>query len=191
MPRRPLVVDEHLPVTAAEHDLELAKLRRLEARGSLQEAAERQERDGAHRLQDVDLRDLDLEDGEDPLQRGVDRRQLVALEAVAQMVELVQHLLEPELVDLVDDDEEHLVVLRPAGLGALAGEQLVELQVVRVSERQGTLRGRAYRRRARAVNARLGGASRSARCGRARAARAPAAAGRRDPGRLAPPRRRA
>ena len=30
------------------------------------------------------------------------------------LFELVQQLLEPELVGLMDDDEQHLVVLRPA-----------------------------------------------------------------------------
>ena len=37
--------------------------------------------------------------------------------------------LEPELVDLVDHDEEHLVVLRSLGQGALEREQLVDFQV--------------------------------------------------------------
>ena len=44
-------------------------------------------------------------------------RAVVAVEQSLQVVELVQHLLEPELVDLVDDDEEHLVVLRALGAG--------------------------------------------------------------------------
>jgi hypothetical protein len=35
----------------------------------------------------------------------------VALEQPHHVIELVQELLEPELVDLVDDDEQHLVVL--------------------------------------------------------------------------------
>jgi hypothetical protein len=37
------------------------------------------------------------------------------LEQPHDVIELVQQLLEPELVDLVDDDEERLVVLRPVG----------------------------------------------------------------------------
>ena len=43
---------------------------------------------------------------------------------------LVQDLLEPQLVDLVDDHEEQFVV-RP-GLRFLAGQELVELQIAAV-----------------------------------------------------------
>ena len=53
-------------------------------------------------------------------------------------VELPQDLLEPQLVGLMNDDEEHLVVGRPAMEGALhllAAEQPIELDVVRVVER--------------------------------------------------------
>ena len=46
-----------------------------------------------------------------------------------EVVQLVQDLLEPELVHLMDHDEEHLVVLRPLRQGALEREQLVDLQV--------------------------------------------------------------
>ena len=55
-------------------------------------------------------------------------------------VELPQDLLEPQLVGLMNDDEEHLVVGRPAMEGALqllAAEQPIELDVVRVVERTG------------------------------------------------------
>ena len=53
-------------------------------------------------------------------------------------VELPQDLLEPQLVGLMDDDEEHLVVGGPAMEGALhllRSEQPIELDVVRVVER--------------------------------------------------------
>jgi hypothetical protein len=41
--------------------------------------------------------------------------------------ELVDHLLEPQLVHLVDDDEEELVVL--VGPGTLGREDLVESEI--------------------------------------------------------------
>jgi hypothetical protein len=50
-------------------------------------------------------------------------------EELREMVQLVQDLLEPELVHLMDHDEEHLVVLRSLREGALEREQLVDLQV--------------------------------------------------------------
>src|SRR5205823_12688120 len=53
-------------------------------------------------------------------------------------VEFPQDLFEPQLVSLMNDDEEHLVVCRPAVEGALhplAAKQPIELDVVRVIER--------------------------------------------------------
>ena len=52
-------------------------------------------------------------------------------------VELPQDLFEPQLVSLMNDDEEHLVVGRPAmeALCAAGAEQPIELDVVRVVER--------------------------------------------------------
>ena len=50
------------------------------------------------------------------------------------VVELVQHLLEPQLVDLVDDDEEHFVVLGPVGERVLELEQLVDGEVAAVGD---------------------------------------------------------
>ena len=53
-------------------------------------------------------------------------------------VELVQNLLEPKLVGLVHDDEQHLIVGRLAvifTLHVLGIEQFVELQIVGVVDR--------------------------------------------------------
>src|SRR5262245_23460236 len=44
-------------------------------------------------------------------------------------IELVQHFLEPQLVHLVDDDEEHLVVFGAFRARLLQCEQVVEPQV--------------------------------------------------------------
>ena len=49
-------------------------------------------------------------------------------------LQLVQEHLEPELVHLVDDDEEHLVVLGAVRERLLAGEQVVQVQVRRVGD---------------------------------------------------------
>ena len=64
----------------------------------------------------------------------VQRRRARVEPRVAQnhVVELVQHLLEPQLVHLMNDDEQRLVVLQLPLVGALQGEQLVEPQVTRV-----------------------------------------------------------
>ena len=50
-------------------------------------------------------------------------------------VDLVQHLLEPELVDLVNDDEEDLVVF--VGAWRLQVQQLIDLQIAAVGDCRG------------------------------------------------------
>ena len=59
------------------------------------------------------------------------------LEQALEVRELVEQLLEPELVHLVDDDEEHLVVLVRAR--PLCPEELVEREVGRVGQGLGLL----------------------------------------------------
>jgi len=43
---------------------------------------------------------------------------------------LVQQLLEPKLVGLMDDDEKHLIVFRRRGTGLLQREQFLQIKVV-------------------------------------------------------------
>jgi hypothetical protein len=112
----------------------------LKSGGGHQVIAEIEEVERRHGLQHVDLIQqdaLDLHDaravrdgltdaffGDGGLPEGREDR-----------VELPQDLLEPELVRLVDDDEEHLVVRRAAMQGALhllGSEKPIELQVIRV-----------------------------------------------------------
>ena len=119
----------------AEHELELAELIRLEAAGLLEPLAERLELERGHRLEDVELRDQDLQDGEDALQRVLGAVGVVGVEQRTDAVELVEDFLEPELVDLVDDDEEQLVVFRSVGAGLLQRQQLIDLQVGVVGDR--------------------------------------------------------
>ena len=73
------------------------------------------------------------------------RRRVAGLEQRLGVAELVEQLLEPQLVDLVDDDEQQLVVLvRARPLGA---EHLVERQVAGVGQRGVAGRGIRHRRR--------------------------------------------
>jgi hypothetical protein len=107
----------------SERELQLAELERLEATPRLEPAAKRQELERRHGLEHVDLRHHDLEDREHALQRPERARHVVTAEHRAEIVQLVKHLLEPQLVDLMDDDEQRLVVLgsvRQAAAGAAA-----------------------------------------------------------------------
>src|SRR5262249_19418771 len=120
------------------------------AGGRDQVAAEIEEVEGGHGLQDVALFDqnaLNLDDAPEPQDRLPDfflRNRWVSKRR-EHRVELPQDLFEPQLVSLMNDDEEHLVVGRPAMEGGapqlLASEQPIELEVVRVVERAGLFAG--------------------------------------------------
>ena len=58
----------------------------------------------------------------------------IVFEPLAGAVEFVQQLFEPELVYLVDDDEEQLVVLRALRARLLQGQQFVDFQVARIGD---------------------------------------------------------
>jgi hypothetical protein len=107
----------------------------LEAARRIQPRAEGQELQRRHRLQDVDLTDRHLQDGEDPLQRVLRPVRLTLPEQLLREVDLVQQFLEPELVDLVNDDEEQLVMLGPLGSRLLQREEIVDAQVASVGHR--------------------------------------------------------
>src|SRR5262249_28457042 len=100
-------------VVEAEEGLDLAQLRRLEAARGDEPVAELQVVARGERLHHAEVRDRLLEDGDDALERSRGRGELhvrhrVLPEDVARGRELAQHELEPELVHLMDDDEEAL-----------------------------------------------------------------------------------
>ena len=103
----------------AEHELELPELIGLKSARRLEPLPERLELERRHGLEDVELRDQHLENGEDPLQRMLRPVRIARLEERDDVIDFVQHLLEPQLVDLVNDDEEHLVVFGAFGARAL------------------------------------------------------------------------
>ena len=115
----------------------------LNARGRDQDVAEIEEVERGHGFQNVDLLKqdaLDLDDAPAVQDRLPDflLRDARASKGREHRVELPQDLFEPQLGSLMNDDEEHLVVSRPAMEGALqllASEQPIELDVVGVVER--------------------------------------------------------
>ena len=103
----------------AEQELDLAELGGLEAARVGEEGTERGELERRHRLQHVELGDQRLEDLEDPGETVVTLGGGVIVERPGERVEFVQYLLEPQFVDLMNDDEEGLVVFGLAGLGVV------------------------------------------------------------------------
>jgi hypothetical protein len=80
-------------------------------------------------LEDVDLLDHDLHDRPRPFEGGDGAVQPVGTEVVLDLVELVEQQLEPELVGLVADDEDHLVVLGRLRARHLQSQELIEMEV--------------------------------------------------------------
>ena len=118
----------------AEHELELPELIGLKAARRFEPLPKRLELERRHRLEDVELRDQHLEDGEDALQRVLRAIRIARVEQRDHAIDFVQHLLEPQLVDLVNDDEEHFVVFGSFGARPLQREQLIDRQIGSVSD---------------------------------------------------------
>jgi hypothetical protein len=134
------------PPLAAEPEahLDQPELQALEAGRRNQQVAELQEVERRHGLEHVELTDQQLPDLQGSGERMDDAPDIALLHVLAgkqalDLVELEQDLLEPQLVGLVHDNEQHLVMGRPAQPGAfgrLAGQQLIELQIVAVGHRR-------------------------------------------------------
>ena len=125
---------ERRRVLEPQDELQLAKLERLEAAPRFESLAKGEKVERGHGLEHVDLRHHHLENGEHALQGRERARGVLASEQGFQVVELVEHLLEPQLVDLMDDDEQRLVVLGAVGQWALERQQLVELEIAGIGD---------------------------------------------------------
>ena len=107
----------------------------MEAAGGIEVIAEGVEFLRRHRLEHVDLvfeQPLNRVDAAEIL---ADLERFAAAEMAHRRFDLVQHLLEPQLVDLMDDDEEQLVVVRRVALRNLQREQLVDVEIRAVGQR--------------------------------------------------------
>jgi hypothetical protein len=94
--------------------------------------AKAQEVMGPHGLEDAHLVDEEPLHLDDPSQEPGRLAHAVGVEVLDGRVRLVEDELEPELVDLMDDDEERLVVMSGRGLALLEGEQFRNLQVLAI-----------------------------------------------------------
>src|SRR5687768_1463634 len=115
-----------------EDELDLPELIRLESARRLEPRAKRQELERRHGLEDVELCDEHLEDGEDALERVLRPVRVIRGEQLAHAIELVEQLLEPELVHLMDDDEQQFVVFRSVRPRLLQREEVVDAQIAAV-----------------------------------------------------------
>jgi hypothetical protein len=83
----------------------------------------------------VYLCDEQLLDLDDARERPRGRGRTVFAHRIRGGVQLVENLLEPQLVRLMDGDEEQLVVVRRVGQASLQPDQVAHAQVLVVRER--------------------------------------------------------
>ena len=111
------IVAEDPRILVAQQTLELAELPTLKPARAREKIAKRQKRNRRHRFQDVDLLHHGLQNREHALERGTRLHLIARDERARQMVALMQLLLEPKFIHLMDDDEQHLVMLGLARRG--------------------------------------------------------------------------
>ena len=110
-------------------EFELAKLHRLKAARRIEVIAELVELLRRHRLENIDLLLEQPLNGMDPTKVLAYAKKVVAIEGLHRRIGFMQQLLEPQLVDLVDDDEEHLVVMLRLRERVLERQQLVDFEI--------------------------------------------------------------
>jgi len=71
--------------------------------------------------------------------------QIAAGEISFDLLELMEQLLEPELVGLMDDDEQHLVVLGRSRTRPLESQEVLQIQIIGICERRHVATLRAMR----------------------------------------------
>ncbi len=116
-------------VLGAAEEFEPAELHRLEAACRAQVVAELREVDGEHGFEQRDLLDQQVLDGVQAVEQLGGAQRLVLVQPVAHRADFVQHLLEPQLVHLMADDEEQPVVVRRTRQLALQRQQLRHFEV--------------------------------------------------------------
>src|SRR3954468_6168210 len=111
----------------AEQKLELAKLDRLKSGSRLEPIPEAGKRRGSHRFKNIDLTDQCFHDCPGSLERMDRAEQIAPGKIFLNLFELVKQLLKPELVGLMNDDEQHLIMLSRRGARILKRQKLFEI----------------------------------------------------------------
>ena len=121
-------------ILGAGEELDLAELHRLEPARRRQPVPELAEVLRRHGLEDVDLLGQHAFDGVHAAEQMLGQPELTGQHRVPGRGQLVQDLLEPQLVHLVNRDEQQLVVRRRIRLQPLLIEQLGQPQITAVRQ---------------------------------------------------------
>src|SRR6266481_8554814 len=113
----------------SQRKFDFSKLHRLKSRCSLEPVPKTRERRRRHRFENIYLGDQDLHDCAHTFE-CVNRAEKIARGKISlYLFELMQQLLEPQLVRLMNDDEENLIMLRRTRAWLLKCEQLLKVKI--------------------------------------------------------------
>src|SRR5271156_6284938 len=134
---RELVVEQHFFVFQATQEFDLSKLLRLKTAGRIQLSAKGEKVRRKHRFQDGELFHQDAHDFCAASKQAcgfintIARRRISARGAKVgnDRVQIVQQFLEPELVGLMNDDEQQFVVMYWRGDRVMKREQLRDAKI--------------------------------------------------------------
>src|SRR5437667_9127016 len=96
----------------SQRKFNLSKLHRLKSRRSLEPVSKTRERRRRHRFENIYLGDQDLHDCAHTFECVNGAKKVARGKVSFYFLELMQQLLKPQLVRLMNDDEEHLIVFR-------------------------------------------------------------------------------
>jgi hypothetical protein len=121
-------------VSATEHRFHFSELRGLKATGRRQARTKRLELQRRHSLEHIDLLDTGFHDGANPTEKGKRSVSVTVFQSGLQSRKLVENLLEPELIDLMNGDEQQLIVLRAIGEWLLQRQEFIDLEIGRIGD---------------------------------------------------------
>src|SRR5207237_4021865 len=110
----------------------------LKSECCLEPVTETRERRRRHSIEDVHLRYERFHDCPHALKRMNRAEEIATGKLSLNLLKLMQQLLEPELVRLMDDDEQHLVMLGRSRTRLLESQQVLQIQIIGICERRHT-----------------------------------------------------
>ena len=122
-------------VLGARNEFELAKLHRLKTARRIKLVPELEKADLRHGFEQMDLSDEHFFDADHGAQAVICAECPPGIQPFDAGVHLVQDLLEPKLISLMDDDKKQLVVAGGFGQGRLELYQLGDLEILVIGKR--------------------------------------------------------
>src|SRR4030095_12160441 len=87
-----------------------------------------------HRLEHRDLIDEDPFNFDAASHESVRSQRKISIKPFDNSIELMQQFLEPQLIDLMNDDKQHLIVLRRIRKQLLKRREIVKLEITAIGQ---------------------------------------------------------